>query len=110
MSISEDLIRFESTLDPIEQGKKLHKRLSEVAEELRRHGQMARTDAGKELAELDASTCERAAAIIRILGTEVDRLRLGIQHFDHGRMDRFALRDMTKNWNYGPRDGNPDQA
>ena len=53
----------------------------------------------KRMAAHDKSTCEEAAAMIEKLGTEVTRLRLCIQHFDHGRMSRFALRDVVENWN-----------
>ena len=54
------------------------------------------------LAEHDAVACERAAAMLEKLGTEVTRLRLGISHYyycDHTGMSVVELRRMTENWN-----------
>ena len=78
---------------------KLRDKLLECAKEFRHHGVMARTDAGKKMAEFDALICEASAEMMAKLGTEVTRLRLGIQHFDHGRMDRLELRKFPNSWN-----------
>ncbi len=73
--------------------------LLDCAKEFRIHGNMAKTVSAKKLAEFDAAVCEDAAKMLEKLGTEISRLRLAIQHFDHGRMGRFELRDVVKNWN-----------
>lgn len=83
--------------------------LVECAHELRYHGQKAMTDSAKELAAIDAATCDNAAIMLQTLGTEVTRLRLGIQHFHAGRMTRWDLLEMTENWNATP-DGAPVPA
>ena len=80
---------------------KQRNRLIECAKEFRFHGRKHQKDSpGRNLAELDAQACEEAAKMMQHLGTEVTRLRLGIQHFAAGRMSRGDLIAMTTNWNY----------
>lgn len=86
--------------DPvIDQAIKLRDRLLDVAKELRIAARSAKTDAGRQCADMDAKTCDDAAAMLQKLGTEVTRLRQGIGCFHYGRIDRFALRRMSENWN-----------
>jgi hypothetical protein len=83
---------------------KIRNRLVDCAKEFRIHGRMARKPAGVEMAEHDAKACDEAAAMLQKLGTEVTRLRLSIQHFNAGRMSRFELSEVVKNWNDSPAD------
>ncbi len=76
---------------------KLRDRLIDVGKEIGYRD--ARTPAAIELRAMDQKTVADAAEMMAKLGREVTRLRLAILHFDHGRMDRFELRGIVKNWN-----------
>lgn len=78
----------------LENGPKLRDHLLRVATELElsRHG-------NKELNQLDAKTCRDAAVAIQVLATEVNRLRLGIDCYLYGRLERSSLREMETTWN-----------
>lgn len=80
--------------DPvIDEALKIRDRLLNVAKEI---GYQHKPGA---LRDFDMKTCKQAAEMLQKLGTEVDRLRMGIGHFHHGRMSIFDLEKMTKNWN-----------
>ena len=86
--------------DPIiNQAKKLHGGLLSAAKEFRYIGARSTHAASKELMEHDAKTCEDAAKMLRKLGTEITRLRLGIGHYEYGKLTRADLIGMTENWN-----------
>lgn len=70
-----------------------------AAREFRRIGKRSDHAATKELMEMDAVNCENAAEMLEKLGTEVDRLRLGIGIRHYGRLSGAKLMAMTKNWN-----------
>jgi len=74
--------------------------LLHIAKEFRMQGEDPRVSATrKELAAIDAKYCEDAAEMLQKLGTEVDRLRMGIGGMLDYHMSRGDLRQMTRNWN-----------
>lgn len=83
-------------------GPRIRERLLDTAKNFRmsRHG-------NAELNEMEAEMCEEAARAIMIFGTEVTRLRLGIQHWHAGMLDRPMLYQMSLNWNYSAPDKEP---
>jgi precorrin-6x reductase len=83
----------------IERAIKLRDQLLECAKEFDIHALRYTRPGARKAVESDAKACREAAEMMAKLGTEVTRLRLGIQHFDHGRIDRFELREMVENWN-----------
>lgn len=70
--------------------------LAETAKELRLmlHGD-------KELHEIDAKHCDDAAALLRVLDTEVFRHRQAILTYCDGRMERSDLRSIARTWDDG---------
>lgn len=81
---------------PDEEAKRIGPRLVEVGAEI-----LHRADVGAEheLAEFDAFRLERAAELLRILDTEVFRLRTAIKCHRHGRMSNADLWKIAENWN-----------
>lgn len=84
----------------IQKAIEIRDRLVEVRKEIIIHGQMAKSSSAKTLAKMDAATVGDAIALLAKLGTEVERLRLGIGHFHYGRMSANDLYKMTKKWIY----------
>ena len=79
---------------PIDEAVRVRDRLLDIAKELRR-----RRDGHDELNEMDAKTCEQAAAFMQKFGTEVFRLRESIGHFQYGMMGRIELIRVPNTWN-----------
>lgn len=88
--------------DPLDYAKKLREKLGDIAIELTRNAERSKDAAAKELLEFEALCCVEAAGMIAKLGTEVTRLRLTIQHYDHGRMTRTQLANAAETWNGDP--------
>ena len=85
--------------DVTQQAKATADRLRSAATELRIAGQLRRTPAATELAEMDAKACEDAADLLRKLDTEVFRLREAIGCYDYGRLSRNSLVEISRSWN-----------
>ena len=86
--------------DPIiSQAAKIRDGLISAAKEFRFLGDRSTITNTKELMEHDAKTCEDAEKMLRKLGIEVTRLRLGIGSYSYGRIARADLIGMTENWN-----------
>lgn len=83
--------------DVFEQAKRIAERVKAAGHVT--SSRIAREPAEKELNDYDANACFKSAAMIAKLSTEVTRLRLLIQHFDHGQIDRRTMVDATRNWN-----------
>lgn len=79
--------------------KKTAQRVLEVASELRLTGPARPSDAGRELALMDAEACENAASMIATLDTEVFRLRAAIGSHFYGRMSSRDLLKISQTWN-----------
>ena len=79
--------------------KRTAQRVLEVAAELKLTGPARPTEAGRELAKMDAQACSDAASIIAELDTEVFRLRQAIGCFIQGRMSEAQLREISRTWN-----------
>lgn len=77
---------------------RLARQLNEIASDQRARAKMV-DGARKELALIDAKTCDDAAALLQKFGTEVTRLRAGIGCYLYGRLERHELRQMTETWN-----------
>lgn len=87
-------------LDPIiAQAAKLRDGLISAAKEFHFLGARSASAHTKELMEYDAKTCEDAEKMLKKLGIEVTRLRLGIDHYSYGHLSRADLIRMTDNWN-----------
>jgi hypothetical protein len=72
--------------DPvIERAIKLRDRLLDCAKEFDFNALRYMKLGAREAVEEDAKACREAAEMMAKLGTEVTRLRLGIQHFYYGR-------------------------
>lgn len=80
--------------DPvIKEAIRIRDRLQELATDLRlRPGHVQAND-------MDGRTCDEAAKMLQKLGTEVTRLRLFIQHHQHGRLSTADLYKVVENWN-----------
>ena len=81
--------------DPIIQHAiKLRSQLLDVAKELGRPPAM-----NMQLRAMDAKTCNDSAEMLKKLGTEIARLRLGIGHYEYGKISRHDLIQMPRSWN-----------
>ena len=87
------------TNDKTPEAKRLAGCLKDVANELRIRGRAAANPNASELANLDAQSCEDAAALLQVYDTEIERLRQGIGCFHYGRLEGAALTKMCKTWN-----------
>lgn len=86
--------------DPvIDKAKLLHKQLLDTAQEFRYKINRSNSFAAMDLAKHDAEVCEAASKMLRKLSLEVTRLRLGIGHYQYGRLSRADLINLTENWN-----------
>jgi len=81
-------------LDPISRALKVHRGLKEATEF---HRSVSPLD--QELVDYEMGLGKDAAELLMKLGLEVTRLRLGIQHYEVGRLDKRTLCLMAQNWN-----------
>lgn len=94
MKLYEKERELSNSLCPHSRAVRLFPKMKELSLEISKYGVQ-----NEELRLLYAEYCDQSAELIRVLATEVTRLRAAIGHFKYGWMDRAELIKYPDKWN-----------